>query len=118
MPGIIPLTLTLSLIAFSAPNGAFAHGAIDTCPQGRGPLATGFSPHGDPPLHWDQKTNVKWKTPLPGRGSATPIVWNEQIFIATAIDTGRAADPSMIPKPDPKFDKKTQPPATIHQFVV
>jgi outer membrane protein assembly factor BamB len=118
MSGLIPLTCTLSLLSFSAPESDFARRAIDNWHQWRGPLATGFSPHGDPPLHWDQKTNVKWKTPLPGRGSATPIVWNDQIFIATAIDTGRPADPSMIPRPDPKFDKKTQPPATIHQFVV
>ncbi len=86
--------------------------------QWRGPEATGMSPNGDPPLRWDAKTNVKWKTAIPGRGASTPIVWGDQVFLLTAIDTGRAADPRDIPKPDPQSDAKTKPPTTYHQFVV
>jgi outer membrane protein assembly factor BamB len=86
--------------------------------QWRGPDASGTSPNGDPPLTWDAKTNIKWKTPLPGRGASTPIIWGEQIFLLTAIDTGKDADPKDIPKVDPKFQTKTRPPTTYHQFVV
>jgi outer membrane protein assembly factor BamB len=86
--------------------------------QWRGPLATGVAPHGNPPVKWDENTNVKWKVALPGLGSSTPIVWKDQVFILTAIDTGRAAEPSELPKPDPRFTTRTQPPRTYHQFVV
>lgn len=58
--------------------------------QWRGPLASGVAPHGDPPTTWDAETNVKWKTPIPGRGSASPIVWGDRIFLLTAVDTGRS----------------------------
>jgi outer membrane protein assembly factor BamB len=86
--------------------------------QWRGPLANGVAPHGNPPLKWDQETNVKWKTPIPGRGSSTPIVWGDQVFILTAIDTGRAARPEDLPKVDPNLNKKTSAPKTYYEFVV
>jgi hypothetical protein len=41
-------------------------------PHWRGPLATGVAPHANPPAKWDATTNVRWKAPLPGRGSSTP----------------------------------------------
>jgi outer membrane protein assembly factor BamB len=87
-------------------------------PQWRGPDANGTSPSGDPPLTWDDKTNIKWKTPLPGRGTSTPIVWGDQIFLLTASDTGKEADPKDIPKQDPNFQVKTKPPTTYYQFDV
>src|SRR5205823_5906294 len=75
-------------------------------------------PRGDPPVHWDAKTHVKWKAPLPGRGSATPIVWGDRVFVLTAIDTGRAANPAALPKGNTRAEKKTQAPKTYHRFVV
>jgi outer membrane protein assembly factor BamB len=95
-----------------------ATAALDNWQQWRGPLVTGFAPHGDPPLRWDATTNIKWKAPLPGRGSATPIVWNDRVFVLTAIDTGEVADPKDRPQADPSFQRKTQPPQTWHEFVV
>lgn len=53
-------------------------------PHWRGPLANGFSPDADPPLKWDAQTNIQWKTPIPGRGNATPIIWQERVFVLTA----------------------------------
>jgi outer membrane protein assembly factor BamB len=91
---------------------------LDNWPQWRGPLANGTAPKGDPPVKWDEQTNVKWKTPIPGKGSATPIVWGDRVFVLTAIDTGREAAPGDLPKPDERFEKKTNPPKTYHQFVV
>lgn len=39
-------------------------------------------------MEWDESTNIKWKVAIPGSGSSTPIVWEDRIFILTAIDTG------------------------------
>lgn len=58
----------------------------------RGPLANGVAPQGNPPSKWDAETNVKWKTAIPGRGSASPVVWGDRIFLLTAVDTGRTDD--------------------------
>src|SRR5438105_10309972 len=93
--------------------------AIDQWPHWRGPLATGAAPHGDPPTTWDEKTNIKWKVALPGtRGSSTPIVWGDSVFIAAALDTKRVAKASDVPKPNPNREYKTKPPNTYHQFLL
>jgi outer membrane protein assembly factor BamB len=92
--------------------------SLDNWHQWRGPLANGTAPHGDPPITWDATTNVKWKAELPGRGSATPIVWGDQVFVATAIKTDRTANPADLPQANPKLEKKTQAPNNYYQFVV
>jgi outer membrane protein assembly factor BamB len=67
--------------------------------QWRGPLGTGEGPQADPPLKWSGTENVKWKVKLPGRGTGTPVVWGEQIFLLAAIPTGKnvAEYPSAVP---------------------
>jgi outer membrane protein assembly factor BamB len=60
--------------------------------QWRGPNANGMASQGDPPVEWTPDKNIKWKAAIPGRGSASPIVWGDKIFLLTAVDTG---------KPDP-----------------
>ena len=70
-------------------------------PQWRGPLATGVAPLADPPVTWSETTNVKWKMPIPGEGDSTPIVWDNRIFILSAIGTGKKAQtPAAPPAPD------------------
>jgi outer membrane protein assembly factor BamB len=114
-------TATLLLLTFFLPASASAGGApkaLEQWPHWRGPLATGAAPHGDPPTTWDEKTNIKWKVAVPGKGNSTAIVWGEHVFIATALDTGRVAKPADIPKPDPKREYKTKAPNTYHQFML
>ncbi len=84
----------------------------------RGPLANGTVPKADPPITWDAKTNIKWKAEMPGRGSATPIVWGDQIFVVTAIKTERVAAAADLPKVDPSLKVKTTAPTNYYQFVV
>ena len=49
-------------------------------PQWRGPLATGAALVGDPPTRWDEKTNVKWKVAVPGKGQLeAPFIHVEEI---------------------------------------
>jgi outer membrane protein assembly factor BamB len=91
---------------------------VDNWPHWRGPEATGAAPKADPPITWDARTNIKWKTALPGRGSATPIVWGDQVFIITAIKTDRVAAAADLPKTHPNLPLKTQAPTNFYQFVV
>ncbi len=97
---------------------ARAEGPKDNWPTWRGPNGNGVAATADPPLKWDEKTNIKWKAPLTGKGSATPIVWGDQVFVLTATDTERKAAPADIPKPDPRFQTKTEPPNTYYRFEV
>lgn len=73
-------------------------------PQWRGPVATGVAPLADPPLHWSETNNIKWKVPIPGDGDSTPIVWSNQVFILTAVPTGKGgAGQSEIPDHEYQF---------------
>jgi outer membrane protein assembly factor BamB len=68
-------------------------------PQWRGPLATGVAPHANPPVRWSETENVRWKRELPGRGLSTPVLWEDHLFITTAVSTGKALEPMASPMP-------------------
>jgi outer membrane protein assembly factor BamB len=53
-------------------------------PAWRGPTGQGVSTESGLPLEWSQTKNVRWKTPLPGPGNSTPIVWGGKVFINQA----------------------------------
>src|SRR3954452_24576690 len=53
--------------------------------QWRGPQQNGFAPQADPPVAWSESKNVRWKFKLSGEGSATPVIWDDLIFVQTAI---------------------------------
>jgi outer membrane protein assembly factor BamB len=91
---------------------------LDNWHQWRGPEANGTAPRADPPVKWDEQTNIKWKAVLPGCGSATPIIWGDQVFVVTAIKTDRVARADELPKVNPRLEKKTDPPTNFYQFVV
>jgi outer membrane protein assembly factor BamB len=80
-----------------------ADSARDCWPAWRGPLASGVSPAGKPPLTWSETQNIKWKVPVPGQGTSSPIVWGSRIFFLTAIETDRQGIPPAIrgPAADP-----------------
>lgn len=61
-------------------------------PNFRGPEFTGVAPRATPPLTWSETENIKWKVELPGRGSGSPIVWGDRIYLQAAIKTDRTAD--------------------------
>ncbi len=111
-------TLSLALCAATSSAADFDIEKANNWPNWRGPNADGSAPKADPPTKWDAKTNIAWKTELSGKGSATPIVWGDRIFVLTAIKTDRKAKPEEMPKPDPRFDVKTDPPTHFHKFVV
>lgn len=92
---------------------------IDNWPSWRVPFANGVAPaSADPPIHWDKNTNIKWKFELSGRGSATPIIWGDQVFVLNAAKTDRQATADELPKPDPRFVAKTSPPTSFYRFEV
>lgn len=57
----------------------------------RGESGNGTSSTAKPPITWSETENVKWKVAVPGRGSGSPVVWDQKVFVVTAIPTGGAA---------------------------
>jgi outer membrane protein assembly factor BamB len=91
---------------------------LDNWHHWRGPLANGTAPKADPPVRWDAETNIKWKASLPGRGSATPIVWGQRVFVVTAVETDRVASAAELPRIDPDVPRKTTAPKNFYKFLV
>jgi len=64
--------------------------AAENWPAWRGPLANGISGEKGLPIKWSTQENIAWKLAMPSRSGATPIVWNDHIFlnVATAMTSG------------------------------
>ncbi len=52
---------------------------------------SGVSPETDLPLTWNEAEGVTWKAAVPGAGHSSPIVWDNRVFVTTAV----AADPNV-----------------------
>jgi len=55
-------------------------------PQWRGPDSSGISAEKNLSSEWSSTQNIRWKTPLRGRGHSSPVVWGRRIFLTTAIE--------------------------------
>lgn len=75
----------LSLAALLASLGAAGAARGENWPGWRGPRGDGVSRESDVPLDWSPTRNIVWKTPLPGVGHSSPIIWGDSVFVTTAI---------------------------------
>jgi outer membrane protein assembly factor BamB len=55
-------------------------------PGWRGPRLDGTSTDRNIPIRWSETENVVWKTPIPGKGHSSPIVWGDRIFVTTCLE--------------------------------
>ena len=62
-------------------------------PSFRGPGAMGIAEGYPTSTTWnaEESKNVRWKTPIPGLGHSSPIVWGDRIFVTSAI-SGKVKD--------------------------
>ena len=56
--------------------------------QWRGPQATGVSETAKPPSEWSESKNIRWKVEIPGRGTSTPVIWGDRVYVLTAAPVG------------------------------
>ena len=76
------LTVSLSLATALA---LFAEPKIkDSWHQWRGPHNNGVA-ESDAPLNFSDTKNVKWKIKIPGKGNSTPVIWDDTIYLTTAV---------------------------------
>ncbi|MEZ6072024.1 MAG: PQQ-binding-like beta-propeller repeat protein [Pirellulales bacterium] len=59
-------------------------------PQFRGPDGQGHADAAQLPVTWSEDEHVTWKTPIPGTGWSSPVIWDGQIWMTTATDEGRS----------------------------
>jgi len=79
-------------------------------PQWRGPDATGVSTTATPPTVWSETKNVRWKIEIPGRGSSTPVIWGDRLYVTTAIPAGVSGEAQHAPR--------GAQPRVAHRYVV
>ncbi len=58
-------------------------------PAWRGPRGDGTSEEKNVPLRWSATENITWKTPIPGKGHSSPVVWGDRIFVTTCQGQGK-----------------------------
>ena len=82
---LFPVAVGLILLYLSL--GTLAFGGVDEhyWPQWRGPNFDGVAPSANPPIEWSETKNIAWKVEIPGNGFGTPVVWEDNIFILSAV---------------------------------
>jgi outer membrane protein assembly factor BamB len=85
--------------------------------QFRGPDAGAVADDPQLPDTWSDTHNVRWKTDIPGLGWSSPVVWDDHIFITTAISAGRERPP-VSGLYDPGSDSGSQRSDAEHRWVV
>lgn len=80
--------LFLALICFSNCSNTNIY-YENQWPQFRGPYASGILESKNIPVKWDINTgeNIKWSIDIPGLGHSSPVIWEDKIFITTAVNT-------------------------------
>ncbi len=86
----IQIFLSVLLLIFFKPAISQQKSA-DNWEQWRGPLNKGVAVKGNPPVEFSETKNLKWKTAIPGKGHATPLVWGNKIIVQTAVATDEIA---------------------------
>lgn len=62
--------------------------------QYRGPQASGVDASVALPTTFNaaKGENIRWQTPIPGLAHASPIIWGDRVYVATAVTEGAKSD--------------------------
>jgi outer membrane protein assembly factor BamB len=76
----------LGAVLVARPLGQGA-GAEGNWPSFRGTNATGVADGYPLPAQWSvpETRNIRWKTPIPGLGHSSPVIWGDRVFVSTSI---------------------------------
>lgn len=104
----VPILLLSALLGL-------AQGGESDWGQWRGPMGTGMSATADPPKSWSETEHIRWKTPIPGQGHSSPIVWQNRVYLTTAVPFGKSRLPVFDEAPG---SHDNLPVTKSHRFVV
>lgn len=82
--------LSLGVLMFTLTGSSYGQ----NWPAFRGDKASGVAEGKATPTSWDveKNTNIAWKVEIPGLAHASPIVWEDKIFVITAV----SSDPKSV----------------------
>ncbi|MDZ4817959.1 MAG: PQQ-binding-like beta-propeller repeat protein, partial [Planctomycetota bacterium] len=81
---LVIVLLTICTCMFAAAPHAYG----ENWPEFRGPTADGHSTATNLPLKWSEQENIRWKIPIPGKAWSSPVVWDNLIWLTTALEDG------------------------------
>lgn len=70
-----------------------ANANADNWAHWRGPTGNSVSTTANPPTQWSVTENIKWKAAIPGRGSGSPVIWEDQVFVVSAVPSDGQQEP-------------------------
>jgi hypothetical protein len=72
-----------------APTLPAAAPAKGSWPSFRGPNASGVADGQNLPDTWNgaSRTNILWKTAIPGLAHSSPVVWGDRIYVTSAVSS-------------------------------
>jgi len=79
---LLPI-LALLLVLFGNSQNIY----MQQWPSFRGPFALGYSEKSKTVTNWNLETgeNILWQTTIPGLGHSCPVIWEDRLFLTTAI---------------------------------
>lgn len=82
----ITILLLLLLVMITLSNPLHAHDVAQqqNWNQFRGPNGDGTTTASDLPIEFNEKKNLRWKTPIHNKGYSSPVIWEKQIWLTTA----------------------------------
>lgn len=85
---------TLLVVSCAVPSGGDPPLPADAWPMFRGPHGLGVAHHDRAPLAWNGRAgkpaeNIRWKVPIPKRGTSSPIAWGKRVFVTGADEASR-----------------------------
>lgn len=83
-PAPIPALRLLSVLALLPLLSPPLEGA-ENWPGWRGPRGDGSTADAGLPVRWSPAEDLRWKTPIPGKGHSSPIVWEDRIYLTSAL---------------------------------
>jgi hypothetical protein len=70
--------------------------------QWRGPSFNGSTTENNLPTEFSKTKNVKWVTELPGPSAATPIIWEDRVFVSSGDEKTKSLRAMCIERPTGK----------------
>lgn len=79
--------IALSLLCAGMALPVTGKPAVTNWPSFRGPNASGVAEGHPTPIAWnvEEKRGLRWKTPIPGLGHSSPVVWGSRVFVTSAV---------------------------------
>lgn len=120
---MLPFAIIASCWTVSC-SGVLVDDAEKNWPQFRGPAGNGVALNANPPTEWTADS-AKWSVEIPGKGSASPVVWDDKIILLTAVETDRKGPEAEEATPDEpeegrrsRFGRRRAKPTNINEFCV